>query len=453
MTITALPTPPSTTDVVNFDARADAFMAALPTFVTEANALAVAMNLNSTTDTSATSNTIEYGSKNFTVSTGKSFQPGMYLIIADTAAPSTNSMYGQITSYNSGTGALIIQVRNIIGSGTKTAWIISQASVGISSKLRNFITNGSCEVATAGTSFPNCLGTYTLVGWYVHGNGNITVTQIAQPRSNSASGYSIQLARTTGDTNVLYIGLAHSIKTVDSIEMAGKTVTLAFNAFHGANFSAAGNILTGRIVYGTGTDENSTSFTGSAIASSTNFTLSTTSTTFSASASIPDTATEVGIWFTYIPTGTAGAADHVNISDIQLRIEDGFSTLDLTPSELNRQACLELCESSFNYGVVPVQNAGTNTGENRLIAQYAGASINYFYIPFKHKKRNSSYTITLYNPAATNAQIRDIAGTVDFSSSSATANGINGFNISATGNAATAVFNRCGVHWLVRNEQ
>jgi hypothetical protein len=41
MPITALPTPPTTTDLANFDSRADAFVAALPTFVTETNQLAV----------------------------------------------------------------------------------------------------------------------------------------------------------------------------------------------------------------------------------------------------------------------------------------------------------------------------------------------------------------------------------------------------------------------------
>lgn len=39
-TITALPTPPSTSDPTNFATQADAFIAALPTFVTQANALA-----------------------------------------------------------------------------------------------------------------------------------------------------------------------------------------------------------------------------------------------------------------------------------------------------------------------------------------------------------------------------------------------------------------------------
>ena len=44
MTITALPTPPSTSDPSNFSSKADAFIAALPQFVTEANAQALAVN-------------------------------------------------------------------------------------------------------------------------------------------------------------------------------------------------------------------------------------------------------------------------------------------------------------------------------------------------------------------------------------------------------------------------
>ena len=45
--ITALPTPPSRSDSVNFASRADAFLGALPTFATEANALATDVNTKS----------------------------------------------------------------------------------------------------------------------------------------------------------------------------------------------------------------------------------------------------------------------------------------------------------------------------------------------------------------------------------------------------------------------
>lgn len=130
MTITALPLAPSTTDPSTFDAKADALLAALPTFITETNATAVAMNLNSTTDTSASSVLLGTGAKTFTVTAGKSFQPGMYLVCADAAAPSTNSMYCQITSYSGTT--LIVNVLSVAGSGTKTAWVISQSAGGAS---------------------------------------------------------------------------------------------------------------------------------------------------------------------------------------------------------------------------------------------------------------------------------------------------------------------------------
>ena len=44
MPITDLPTPPSRTDAANFNVRAEAFLGALPTFVTQANALATETN-------------------------------------------------------------------------------------------------------------------------------------------------------------------------------------------------------------------------------------------------------------------------------------------------------------------------------------------------------------------------------------------------------------------------
>jgi hypothetical protein len=44
MAITALPTPPTRSDPANFAARGDAFLTALPTFVTEANVLQADVN-------------------------------------------------------------------------------------------------------------------------------------------------------------------------------------------------------------------------------------------------------------------------------------------------------------------------------------------------------------------------------------------------------------------------
>lgn len=55
MAITALPTPPSRNDPTNFSTRGDAFLAALPTFGTEANALATEVNAASSSALSSAS--------------------------------------------------------------------------------------------------------------------------------------------------------------------------------------------------------------------------------------------------------------------------------------------------------------------------------------------------------------------------------------------------------------
>ena len=130
MTITALPPAPSRSAPSTFSTLADAFLAALATFVTEANATAAAMNLNDTTANSTTSVAIGTGAKSLTVDVSKSFQPGMSVKIARTAAPS-NWMHGDVTSYDSGTGALVVAVTSVLGSGTFTDWTITLSGPGV----------------------------------------------------------------------------------------------------------------------------------------------------------------------------------------------------------------------------------------------------------------------------------------------------------------------------------
>lgn len=73
---------------------------------------------------SATSITIGTGSKSLTASTGKQWQVGQYVYVANTPAP-TNYMSGQVTAYNAATGALTVNVTGTGGSGTFAAWTIT----------------------------------------------------------------------------------------------------------------------------------------------------------------------------------------------------------------------------------------------------------------------------------------------------------------------------------------
>jgi hypothetical protein len=80
-----------------------------------------------TSATSTTSMSIGTGSKAFTLAqTGKNFAVGMTAVIARTSAAATTLMIGRITAFNSGTGAITVEVSTTVGSGGPfTDWTIS----------------------------------------------------------------------------------------------------------------------------------------------------------------------------------------------------------------------------------------------------------------------------------------------------------------------------------------
>ena len=76
--------------------------------------------------TSTTSNTPAVGSKAFTIETNKAFVAGQYVSITSNSNIA-NKMAGYITSYNTGTGALVVQV-NLAEGSAATDWVIGIAS-------------------------------------------------------------------------------------------------------------------------------------------------------------------------------------------------------------------------------------------------------------------------------------------------------------------------------------
>jgi hypothetical protein len=91
-------------------------------------AAAIAAPNTSATSTSSVSNSS--GTKTFTIQTGKSIVPGMWVTIARTSAPSTTWMNGAVTSYNSATGVLVVAVTRAGGSGTYNNWTITLSAPG-----------------------------------------------------------------------------------------------------------------------------------------------------------------------------------------------------------------------------------------------------------------------------------------------------------------------------------
>lgn len=125
MTINTLPTAPlRTMSPADFVAAANTFLAALPTFSSQVNAdLSALLTLSQLVSTSTTSLTIGTGSKSLTVQTSKAYLANQAVRIYSTATPD-NYMDGTVTSYDSGTGALVVNVTATNGSGTLAAWTV-----------------------------------------------------------------------------------------------------------------------------------------------------------------------------------------------------------------------------------------------------------------------------------------------------------------------------------------
>jgi hypothetical protein len=109
-----------------YSAGVEASLSALPKFIDDMNAVGSAYALT-TNGTSTTSVAIGTGSKSFTTQTNLGYLVGMTLRLA---FDSTNYMTGDVTSYNTGSGALVVNVTSIVGSGTRTSWVITMAAVG-----------------------------------------------------------------------------------------------------------------------------------------------------------------------------------------------------------------------------------------------------------------------------------------------------------------------------------
>lgn len=84
-----------------------------------------------TFSTSTTSLTTGYGSKSLTVQTGKQWQPGMAVMLASAAAPTTVWMHAILASYVSGTGAMTLTVDALSAVGTTAAdWVVTLSAPG-----------------------------------------------------------------------------------------------------------------------------------------------------------------------------------------------------------------------------------------------------------------------------------------------------------------------------------
>jgi hypothetical protein len=191
---------------------------------------------------------------------------------------------------------------------------------------KNFVINGGFDIWQRGTSLSySASGTpYGPDRFTIYSGNTGTVSrQVTGDTTNLPNiQYSARTQRTSGQTSTLAFYFGESLETVNSIPLVGKTITFSYYARKGANYS--GTALTAYLKQSTGTDQNyvTGSMTGETVLSAIdiNSNITTTWQRFSTTVTVTTAATQVGFYFDWRPSGTAGANDWFEVTGIQLEI-------------------------------------------------------------------------------------------------------------------------------------
>jgi hypothetical protein len=204
---------------------------------------------------------------------------------------------------------------------------------------KNRIINGAIDIWQRGTSFAGTtLGAYCADRWgYYRGGAAGGATWSRQAAALTGFQYGLRAQRDNANTSTQYVGTWQTIESINSIPLAGQTVTLSFYAKCGANYSATANALAVTVITGTGTDQAVYSFTGSTNAITGTATLTTSYQRFTYTGALSASLTEVGVQFIGTPTGTAGANDWYEITGVQLEIASTASNFQTATGNIGSE--------------------------------------------------------------------------------------------------------------------
>jgi hypothetical protein len=277
--------------------------------------------------------------------------------------------------------------RLAVGNNGETLVADSSTSTGLryqgtQSAGKNASINGGFDVWQRGTSFAASTAEYTADRWQKWtSTTNITVSRQASGLTGIL--YCARFQRNVGTTSTGSFDYWSSFESQDSYRFAGQTVTLSFYARAGANYSASGNGIQARLYSGTGTDQNLQvgGFTGAVAVINQTPTLTTSWQRFSYTGTVGSSATQVGIDFTYAPTGTAGANDYYEVTGVQLELGSVATNFLRTGATL--QGELAACQRYYWRFTGPNANSAYGSGS------FGSSTNGYLDIPYPTAMRTA----------------------------------------------------------------
>jgi hypothetical protein len=265
-------------------------------------------------------------------------------------------------------------------SPSLTTPIVDSLNGGQLAGMRNRIINGDMRISQRGTSFASGALQYSLDRWQFYRNSSATGATAVATTSGSIPGVVLgsyaQMQRNSGDTNTNAIVLATSLESINIRDLAGKTVTLSFYGY--CNAATVGNTFA-NIQYGTGTDGNiPTGFTGGVVAGTVTLSGNASWIKNTLTVTLPSNATQLGLTFFHVPTGTAGGSDFFGISFVQLELGSVATPFEQRPIGLE----LSLCQR-----YLPVFDSPNGSLTAVLAGQAISASTALIGFPFKTPSR------------------------------------------------------------------
>jgi len=216
---------------------------------------------------------------------------------------------------------------NITLDGSANATVGGTLAMGSSFK-RNRIINGNAQVAQRGTSFTNVssgslTNQYTLDRWWGFRSAYASNLSMSQQAGFGNSQYCLRFGRANGDTSTAVLSIGQIIESVNMVDLQGQTVTLSFFARTSPS-GYSGGAMSVYLYSGTTADQGLASFiggwAGSATPIVTSQSLTSTATRYTFTGTIASNALELLVNFQYTPTGTAGATDYIEITNVQLEV-------------------------------------------------------------------------------------------------------------------------------------
>jgi hypothetical protein len=314
---------------------------------------------------------------------------------------------GTVTSVATGfglTGGPITATGTASYDPTQVGWSYRNRVVN-SGMLIDQVNVGAAYTLAAASALTN----YTLDQWYAYesvAGAGLTATQLSV--KTGGVNYALRVQRTAASTNTNATTLLQPIESNNMIDLQGQAVTLSFRARVGANWS--GTTPTVAIITGTTADQGAASlaagsWTGQATCGSATPTLTTTFAFYVVTCTVASGALEIATKISWTWSGTAGAADSIDVTDVEL-VPGTYTAAQIIPERHLIRRDLSDCQRYFAKSYDLATAPGTASSDASALEIYVGPtadSTSYLEalatlpVPMRIDP-----TITLYNPHVAN---------------------------------------------------